>query len=200
MKEDEMDEAQFGLVNTRAATVPLAFIDTETTGLDRITRQVWDVGIIRRDPNGRRVIFSAIVADVDMRHADPRSLEIGRFSQRHPKEGGTPEPGTEVMREREVAEKAHALLDGCYLVGAVPWFDEHGLFWMMERVGLPVEPYHYHFVDVENLAAGQLQMQPPWDFDKLLSRYGIRYDERKRHTALGDAEVAEKLYDAVMVP
>lgn len=195
-----MDQAQFGVVSGRQAQVPLAFIDTKTTGLDRRTRQVWDVGIIRRDPNGQRVTFSALVSDVDMRHADPESLEIGRFALRHPLAGGVPEPGTEIMRRQQVAEKAHALLEGCYLVGAVPWFDEHGLFQMMGYAGLTTEPHHYHFVDVENLAAGQLQAHPPWDFDKLLGRYGIRYDERKRHTALGDAEVAERLYDAVMQP
>lgn len=58
--------------------------------------------------------------------------------------------------------------------------------------------WHYHLVDVETLAAGALGVEPPWNFDEMLARYGLVYDEAERHTALGDARMARDLYDAVM--
>lgn len=53
-------------------------------------------------------------------------------------------------------------------------------------------------MDVETLAAGALHRAPLWDFDELLAAYMLAYDEKDRHTALGDARMVRNLYDSVM--
>ena len=54
------------------------------------------------------------------------------------------------------------------------------------------------FVDVEGLIAGHLGIEPPWDSEKLSNLMCVDPDEFDRHTALGDAQWAKILYDAVM--
>jgi hypothetical protein len=59
-------------------------------------------------------------------------------------------------------------------------------------------------VDVENLAVGYLAgigsvFTPPWNSDRLSEALGLEpVDESERHTALGDARWAMRIYDAVM--
>jgi hypothetical protein len=186
----------------------LVFLDTETTSLDRRTREVWDIGAVRRTPDGGRTEFSALVADVDLRFADEESLKIGRFAWRHPARGGTPEAGTGLLPGYQMAAMLGA--EGGLLapdpttgpviwVGAVPWFDEHSIWNFLHRYGWVGDslPWHYHLVDVETLAAGRLGIRPPWSFDFLLAQFGLAQGEA-RHTGLGDALLVEQLYDAVM--
>lgn len=188
-------------------SVPLCFIDTETTHLDRILREIWEVGLIRREPNGTRTGFSAIVQDVDLSYASEVSLEISGFHLRHPAGGGTVPEGTEFMPARSVASALGSFLEGAYWVGAVPDFDEQSIWTLLRRHGVIsrdhgyVYPWHYHLIDVENLAAGALRLQPPWDFDQLCARFGLSFEEAglTRHQAIGDAAMNELLYDAVML-
>ena len=58
--------------------------------------------------------------------------------------------------------------------------------------------WHYHLVDVEALAAGKLGIAPPWKSDELSAALGVTITEDDRHTALGDAKWAMRIYDAVM--
>lgn len=179
------------------AQVPLVFVDTETTSLDRDIRRVWDLGMIKRWPDGRREGLSMIIGDVVLAHPDNMSLKIGHFFERHPIVGGTPEPGTVIHSEEQAARIAFNWLAGATWVGAVPDFDESSLYRLLQQYNYP-RTWHYHLVDVENLAAGRLQLQPPWNFDAILKLFGLEYDEARRHTAIGDAGMVEMLYDAVM--
>jgi hypothetical protein len=70
--------------------------------------------------------------------------------------------------------------------------------------------WHYHLIDVENLAVGYLAgvgvatrqvgaPKPPWDSEELSRLVGVEPpSEEERHTALGDARWAMRLYDVVM--
>jgi hypothetical protein len=60
---------------------PLVFLDTETTGVHP-AREVWEIGMIRRDDEGEREI--QFFVDVDLSLADPFGLSIGKFYERHP--------------------------------------------------------------------------------------------------------------------
>jgi hypothetical protein len=195
------DEPEFRIVEPEAITVPLLFIDTETTGLNRRTRQIWELAVIRREPDGRRTEFSALVSDVSLYAADPKSLEIGGFRERHPRgDRWNGDRSALVLTEAQVANEMLALMSpDAIWVGAVPWFDELSIDEMLLLNGLPTERYRYHLLDVETAAAGRLQIAPPWDFDALLAAWGLGYDEADRHTALGDARMVERLYDAVFL-
>lgn len=175
----------------------ICFIDTETTSL-RHDRRAWEVALILRDGDRRDVERSWFIdsADLDLGNADPMSLRIGKFYERHPGYKGMGGATGPVM-EHSVLGEVERLTRGATIVGAVPNFDTEVLGNRMRANGL-CPSWHYHLVDVETLAAGALKMPPPWDFDKLLAAYGLSYDEADRHTALGDARMVRDLYDAVL--
>jgi hypothetical protein len=180
----------------------LAFIDTETTELDRRVRKVWEVGAILREDDGTEHEWGAIVGDVDLFAANHESLVVGRFYERHPGHGG--ESNLPVLPEQAVAKRLDLLLAGAVLVGAVPSFEDTGLFDLLDRHELigdgGATPWHYHLVCVENLAAGKLAIPPPWDSEELSRAVGVAPRGHDRHTALGDARWARAIYDAVMGP
>lgn len=181
--------------------VPLVFADTETTSL-RHDRRVWEIGAITRPADGTRAddeehrIFIEI-DDLDLGEADPKSLEIGGFYRRHPQMGGPSGHKMYLTNERDALRVVERMTRGTWIVGAVPNFDTDVLAARMRWTG-SCPSWHYHLVDVENLAAGALALPPPWRFDDMLARFGLVYNEADRHTAIGDARMARDLYDAVI--
>lgn len=174
----------------------LVFLDTEATSL-RADRRAWEIGLIRRRPDGTEVERTWFVDwdDLDLGEADPASLRIGRFYGRHPQ---ALRPGTAICpSERQVMREVETYLRGSVVVGAVPWFDTELLGNRM-RWHDTAPSWHYHLIDVESLAAGALGLPQPWDFDAILTTFGLAYAEDARHTAIGDARMARDLYDAVM--
>lgn len=73
----------------------LAFIDTETTGLDPEQHEIWEVGLIARGvafpamlesipEQGTQDYWFRWFLPVDLSRADPEGLRIGGFHDRHP--------------------------------------------------------------------------------------------------------------------
>jgi hypothetical protein len=214
-------------------TAPLAFIDTETTGINH-GRRAWEVAIIRREPDGTENTFHAFIVDVDLSEADPYGLKVGRFYDRHPSYNGTVEDmlsddpwsdsrhhelpgGARILTELDTAVRVERMTRGAHLVGAVPNFAEVSAD-MLRRHQL-VPAWHYHLIDVENLAVGYLArkvvaltigprsrtltdvLTPPWSSDELSRACGVEpASDDERHTALGDARWAMRLYDAIVTP
>lgn len=182
----------------------LVFIDTETTSL-RPDRRAWEIGMVCRSEDGgpdAEYSWFVEIPDLDLGNADPFSLKIGNFYDRHPATrygGGLGSETSRVSVLPEVAalEGVERVTRGAILVGAVPNFDAEVLGARMRELGI-LPSWHYHLVDVETLAAGALKLAPPWNFDTVLAAYKLTYDEADRHTALGDARMARDLYDAVM--
>jgi len=188
---------------TSLMVAPLVFVDTESTGLDRRTREVWEVGLIRREPGSTEQEWQAFVGSgLDLSRASTESLHVGRFYERHPWHALGSAHGP-MLPERTVAHQVAMRLEGAHLVGAVPSFEDTGLFKLLDRHGLiPADgstPWHYHLVDCEALAAGALGLQPPWDSKALFRAFGVEILAHELHTALGDARGVRALYDAVMV-
>jgi hypothetical protein len=198
-------------VGVRAKSRPICFLDLETTSL-RSNRRTWEVGIIRREPDGIETTYHTFVAAEDLKllEADPASLQIGRYYERHPKpDGGVWEgvdvgvgPGV-VVQEWRVVEEVVKITRGAVIVGAVPNFDTETLTRMFRRHGV-LPAWHYHLIDVETLAVGYLAargtfLTPPWDSDDLSACLGIRGSIPlvDRHTALGDAQWAMRIYDHI---
>lgn len=181
-------------------TPKLVFIDTETTSLNRRTRQAWDVGYLMR-PAGAATsdldLSRQFFIDVDLSEADPISLRIGGYFERHPAASIPPlATSGSALSPADAAAKIERDTRGAILVGAVPNFDEETLANLLYAHGL-CPTWHYHLVDVETLAAGVLGMKPKWNFDVVLDAFGLTYDEKDRHTTLGDARMVRNLYDAV---
>lgn len=184
----------------------IVFIDTETTSL-RPDRRAWDIGLIVREPGQKDREQSWLIdsVDLDLGNADPFALKIGKFYERHPFAatsssqgliGGFLASGTP-SREYDVLRAVERSTRDAILVGAVPNFDADVLGTRMRAHGI-LPSWHYHLVDVETLAAGARRLAPPWSFDAVLALYGLAYDEKDRHTALGDARMARDLYDAIL--
>ena len=178
----------------------LIFLDTETTSLDRRSRQCWDIGYIIREGNTEHTTQMFVYAD--LADADFTSLKIGGYYQRHPDPFRYGRLGQDGREDAVVSPKVAAgriaqdFKDGI-IIGAVPSFDEETLANLLHEHGL-APTWHYHLIDIESMAAGHLKARPPWNFDTLLAAFGLIYDERDRHTALGDAVMVKELYDAVM--
>lgn len=189
---------------------PICFLDTETDGVHP-NRRAWEIAAIRRAPDGTQTEWQAYV-DIDLSTADPFGLRIGGFYDRHPlgrhiAHGGdwsVPSLGTEWhLSGRSAAYEVAKLTHGAHIVGAVPNFDTEVLAPLLREHGL-TPAWHYHLVDIENLAVGYLAgkgqpIAPPWKSDELTELLGLpAVPEAERHTALGDARWAMRVYDAVM--
>lgn len=189
----------------------LCFIDTETTSL-RPDRRAWEIAVIVREPGQPDAAYLWFVSsgDLELGNADLMSLRIGRFFDRHPEY----RPDRDASRDGERRGGCHAeakvmryveeLTRGAHLVGAVPGFDAEVLAARMRAHGI-CPSWHYHLQDFETLIAGYLagQGKPvpplPWRSDDLSRLIGIEPPgEHGRHTALGDAEWAARVWDAVM--
>jgi hypothetical protein len=184
--------------------VNLCFIDTETTSL-RPDRRAWEVGLILRrpgQPDHERSWFVE-AGDLDLGNADLGSLRIGRFFDRHPHYRACREPRV-CPREYDVLREVEALTRGAHLVGAVPSFDTDVLGARMRAHGI-CPAWHYHVQDFETLIAGYLagQGKPvpplPWRSDDLSRLIAVEPPgDDERHTALGDARWAVRVWDAVV--
>ncbi|MGI5223255.1 3'-5' exonuclease [Nocardia sp. CA-290969] len=189
-------------------SAPIVFIDTETTHLHPDLRRPWEIAMIRRPALRAEDRITILIDDVDLSDADPESLAIGRFDERHISSsqlgaGARPPRETIVMPENVAAEYVYEWTRGAHLVGIVPDFDALTLDRMLRRHGL-LPRWYYHLIDAETLAAGwllgrgHLPQELPWQSEAVSRACGVEPpSEDERHTAMGDALWAQRLYDRI---
>jgi DNA polymerase III epsilon subunit-like protein len=187
-------------VTSAPAPAPLCFIDTETTGLDRYTREIWEVAMIRREPDGSEQSYEVLVAGVDLSEASPVSLKIGRFYDRYDmrysgNQGSPFMPAHPYLHPAHVAAAVERMTRGAHLVAAVPSFEDTGLAPLLKRHQL-TPAWHYHLVCIENVLAGHLGVVPPYSPDELSDRIGVDPANFDRHTAMGDVLWVRAQWDA----
>lgn len=183
----------------------LAFIDTETTSLDPWRRKVWEVAVILRRPGGNANTdvqrhFFIRTDDLNLADADPLSLHIGRFYERHPNPYGRTVGVAGMAGVDSVASILAEELRGAVLIGANVWFDAAGLSQIMRDGALAPECWDYHLVDITAYAAGVLRGKmgaPPWSFAAAQAACGVTLAAEDRHTALGDARAVRDCWDAL---
>jgi len=175
----------------------LAFVDTETTGLDPDRHEIWEVGLIVDEKEYEWQL------PVDLGRADAKALSIGGFHQRRYAPAALTDLRYFATRFAELTRKRH-------LVGAVVSFDEERLRKLLRANGACPE-WHYHLIDIEALAVGYLHGRGgmvagepgewlpglPWDSDELSAALGVSVPVELRHTALGDARWAKAIYEKV---
>lgn len=165
------------------------FVDTETTGLDPDRHELWEVAVVTEV--GEEHVWQL---PADLGRADPEALEIsGYLRRRH----ATTYP------PRQFAQEFMALTAGAHLAGIVPSFDEERLRRYLRRHGA-CPCWHYHLIDVSVLALGAIaarERRPlcvPWESDDLAALLGVEPPSpEERHTALGDAHWARRIYQAI---
>lgn len=175
--------------------VPLCFMDSETTSLNRHTRVPWEVALIRREPSGeeKRRTLQIEVTTYELAKADPESLKINGFHDRY-------DP-IEAFSKRSAAAFIAEFTDQAHIIGMVPSFDTFGFENLLDYAGLK-EQWYYQYLDVDNIAYGFYlakgkQLSLPVDTDWVLDDLGVEYYEEDRHTAMGDAELARRYFDAL---
>lgn len=189
----------------------LAFIDTETTGLDPDRHGIWEVALIIGE---REHVWQFPIHETA---ADPFALKLNGYWDRHWSTDNISVRPLDALYEAHTTQKSRntsgwgramypgddwcryfqSLTADHHLVGAVPSFDEERLRKLLLSEGV-LPRWHYHLVDVEALVAGKLGIEPPWDSNELSRAVDVEPENFHRHEALADARWAKALYEAVM--
>lgn len=187
----------------------LIALDTETTGLDPRHEWVFEIATIDLETDEERVwTLEPPHKYVEAMH--PKAAEVNRFHERT----SDPDwrwdvPLTDVDRPDpealgRVLAEVRDVLDFNHVIGAVPQFDTRFLEQLFDRYSIDGRPrWHYHLVDIENVAVGwllalldgdksKLLTQPPYDSDNLARACGVPVSTEDRHTALGDARMVAR--------
>ncbi|MDD4865599.1 MAG: hypothetical protein PHQ28_00220 [Mycobacterium sp.] len=177
----------------------VVFLDTETTGTHRGYR-AWEVAMIRRDDDGAEQSITIFVdqADLDLAHADPAALAIGRFEQRHPGFGFPLQPGQVHLREAQAARIVHQWTAQATVWGVNPSYDTIGLDGMLARQGIRPS-WFYVPQDICGIAFGfklGSYPPPPRAATPLSLACGVSPPgPQERHTAMGDADWVRRWFD-----
>lgn len=197
----------------------IAFIDTETLGLDPDLHAVWELALVLYDEERREITaeltWQILLTDEQIAAGDPEGMEIGGFNTRY--DTSWAKPPAIVL-----GEFVRMLPKGTHLAGNVVSFDEERLRRLCQRHGIEW-PWHYHLIDVENMVIGWLHGRRYAIIDHLSSDEQVRLDRRTevatslpwksdaltealglppvpgidRHTAMGDALWALAMWEAV---
>jgi len=185
----------------------LVFMDTETTGLS-LDDDIWEFAAIRRDQDGTETELHLFIE-----HDAKKCARLPeQFNADHAARFPSSCSGRSVSRARAASEIAHITREKAHIVGAVPNFDTERIAQMLlTECNIKQPPWHYHLIDVENLAVGYLAAEepgctdpdgkrlivPPFDSDMLSFAVGVNADNFERHTAMGDVRWAMAIYDAI---
>lgn len=206
----------------------IVFLDTETLGLDH-DAPVWEFAAIRRQASGTETSLHIFIEH----EPEPWLSEMpARFAADY-RDRYNLVDDIPVYTEYDAAEMIVDFLHDDdqppHIVGAVPDFDTTRLARLLvrnefagvtrcERIALACQtmphrlPWHYHLIDVENLAVGYLAGRAacgdfdaglampdlPWDSNALSRAVGVDPDRFDRHTALGDVRWVMAQWDAIM--
>lgn len=195
---------------------PYVFIDTETTSLGP-DRLAWEVAMIRCIPGQPDATEEVrmFVDGLDLSDANPASLRIGKFYDRHPRANGTAtanelaeafrddifrptrNANPDLMSEQNVMAVVEHWTRGATLVGAAPWFDAEVLANRMRAHGL-CPAWDHRLICVETLALPQIGYSDkgrPRGLVNTAEALDIEHDEADKHTALGDAALAQRIFE-----
>jgi DNA polymerase III epsilon subunit-like protein len=175
-------------------------VDTETTGLDFDSHELWEFAAIEWAPDSRAEHVWHVQPDLD--RADPAALDLNRYKERtaglshwtgvHDAAAGSYWSDPEVL-----AGLLGRFLDNVTIVGATPGFDERFTSKLLRAHGQPPMPWHYRVRDIGSITWGWLNgahalYVPPLDAstDEFARTLEIDPDRYERHAGLPDCRMA----------
>jgi len=168
----------------------LIALDTETTGLDPLTEDVWEIGVVDlRSGMERRWCIEPRAEVVAAMH--PEALKKNRYHSR------TAAPDWTWDNPHQALGFLNSLLAGATIVGAVPDFDARHLTSLYLRFGYVPPRWNHRLRCVETLVMGHLKLEDVDGLRHAAELMGITVDDDARHTALGDARTAAAVWHAV---
>ena len=175
----------------------LVALDTETTGLDPDTEDVFEVAAVDL-ASGHEDVWRVPPRDEVVAAMHPKAAEVNQYHYRTSVAGWVWDDVDDAL------DDIFLWLDGAHIVGAVPDFDARHLASLFRRFGMEPPRWHYHLIDVEAMAVGWLHgighpamqhLALPWRSDDLSRACGVEPPtDDERHTALGDARWVARLY------
>lgn len=199
---------------TETVPPPICWVDTETTRADH-RRVPWEVGLIRRAPDGTETVHHWWLHAGSLGKADGFALRVGGFWDRHPSALAARGEWDFDMLGRWTdavtypslfAQDFLALTHDAVWVGTNPSFDAEPIAAILRQQRL-LPTWRYDLVDVIVLACGWLHgraaaglcERPPVKrrSDDIARLIGVEVPEQERHTAIGDVRRDQRIYDIV---
>lgn len=159
----------------------LVYLDTETTGLDPDTHEVWEIAYAVGDGP----IMSAVVPHT-MLHADPEALRMNGHAERAIRLDDW--TGEQSWAARHFEQEARESLKGATLVASNPSFDT-----AMLRARWGSEPWHHRKIDIASFSlpiTGFKDGKPKGLYD-IAEALGVQAPD---HTAAGDVHTLRECY------
>lgn len=169
-----------------ASKKPLAFLDTETTGLVHSEHEIIEIAIIRDNPDGTQQKFHTRIKPKHLERASPKALEINGYVN-------NPSLWDDAPVFELVAEDIANLLRGAYLVGHNVPFDAGILKVEFERAGMKPD-IHYQTLDTMALVHEHLVPCGLPYIGLNTVRPFLGWSTAGAHTALQDTEDTRRLY------
>lgn len=182
------------------ANRPLAFVDTETTGLDPTKHEVIDVAVVFDREVAERLkiphltyedayaYFSSKVRPERIEDAEPKALEVN---------GYTPEAWVDAPSRAEVAAKLIQILPDTLMCGHNVNFDKSFIQAMIRAAGFDFR-VDYHSIDTQTLAYTKLVSKGLTRLRLDAIREHLGWPTKGGHAALKDALDCRKLYHTLV--
>ncbi|SRR5258708_1366580 len=168
----------------------LAFIDTESTGLNVLKHEIIEIGCVITSPDLEVIEeFDIKIKPERIQDADPTSLKINHYKEEDWMGAYTLKDAMKIFSEK---------VKDCIMVGHNVAFDSAFLDHAFALTGIE-NKMHYHKLDTISISWAKLHRELDVDrfsLRELSARFGIKNE--RAHTALSDARATFMLYKKLM--
>jgi hypothetical protein len=196
----------------------LAFVDTETSGINELHDHPWEIAAITvdtvRKTRREHIWHPKLPLDIHDELLEPgnEANKVNGYSERH--------EHITWASPRQVGGDINATLRGAVIIANRVEFDKNMMrratkaSWMARPAGAQLrhyqDPWNYHSIDLPSAAlvvrknlpgwvdGGGIDDMVSWKSDSLFAEIGVPFpDTGIRHTALGDARWCEEIFASI---